>query len=105
MERGKKCKWDHMTINAAARQGNLKMVKYCVANECPIDTGACAHAALHGHLEVLKYLHEKRKRLGLRVLPLWRLQMVISTYSNILLSVSIMNIPHMRASVQPRTAS
>ena len=57
----KKCKWDHMTINAAARQGNLKMVKYCVANECPIDTGACAHAALHGHLEVLKYLREEAK--------------------------------------------
>ena len=57
----KKCKWDHMTINAAARQGNLKMVKYCVANECPIDTGACAHAALHGHLEVLKYSREEAK--------------------------------------------
>ena len=57
----KKSKWDHMTINRAARQGNLEMVKYCVANECPIGTGACAWAALNGHLEVLKYLHEEVK--------------------------------------------
>ena len=33
----KKCKWDERTINAAAYQGNLEMVKYCVANECPIN--------------------------------------------------------------------
>ena len=32
----KKCDWDEWTINAAACQGNLEMVKYCVANECPI---------------------------------------------------------------------
>ena len=37
------------------------MVKYCVANECPIRTGACANAAKNGHLEVLKYLHEEAK--------------------------------------------
>ena len=41
----KKCEWDEMTINAAAYQGNLEMVKYCVANECPIDESACAFAA------------------------------------------------------------
>ena len=33
----KKCEWDKWTIIAAAEQGNLEMVKYCVANECPID--------------------------------------------------------------------
>ena len=33
----KKCEWDEGTINAAAEQGNLEMVKYCVANKCPID--------------------------------------------------------------------
>ena len=33
----KKCEWDDRTINAAAEQGNLEMVKYCVANECPIE--------------------------------------------------------------------
>ena len=57
----KKCKWDEGTINAAARQGNLEMVKYCVANECPIDEDACAFAAFNGHLEVLKYLREEVK--------------------------------------------
>ena len=28
----KKCEWNAGTINTAARQGNLEMVKYCVAN-------------------------------------------------------------------------
>ncbi|CAL6331510.1 unnamed protein product [Bathycoccus prasinos] len=57
----KKCKWNDTTIDAAAYRGNLEMVKYCVANECPIDEYACANAALKGHLEVLKYLHEEAK--------------------------------------------
>ena len=55
----KKCKWNERTINAAAEQGNLEMVKYCVANECHIESEACAFAALKGHLEVLKYLREE----------------------------------------------
>ena len=33
----KKCEWCGGTIIAAASQGNLEMVKYCVANECPIE--------------------------------------------------------------------
>jgi hypothetical protein len=37
------------------------MVKYCVANQCPIDTSACAYAAGKGNLEMLKYLHEEVK--------------------------------------------
>jgi ankyrin repeat protein len=37
------------------------MVQYCVANKCPINTGACAEAARNGHLEVLKYLREEVK--------------------------------------------
>jgi hypothetical protein len=57
----KKCEWDEDTINVAASQGNLEMVKYCVANECPIDEDACAWAAFNGHLEVLKYLREEAK--------------------------------------------
>ncbi|CAL6408715.1 unnamed protein product [Bathycoccus prasinos] len=55
----KKCDWDGWTITGAADQGNLEMVKYCVANECPIDWRACAYAAENGRLEVLKYLHEE----------------------------------------------
>jgi hypothetical protein len=57
----KKCEWDEYTINVAACQGNLEMVKYCVANECPIDEMACARATQNGHLEVLKYLREEAK--------------------------------------------
>ena len=38
----KKCKWDEGTINAAAEQGNLEMVKYCVANEVSYQWWACA---------------------------------------------------------------
>ena len=41
-ERRKSVEWDEWTINRAAEQGNLEMVKYCVANECPIDVnGVC----------------------------------------------------------------
>ena len=57
----KKCDWDERTINAAACQGNLEMVKYCVAKKCPINGWACAEAAGNGHLEVLKYLREEAK--------------------------------------------
>ena len=57
----KKCRWDYRTINMAAEIGNLEMVKFCVANECPINAEACAFAAQNGHLEVLKYLREEVK--------------------------------------------
>jgi len=57
----KKCEWDRWTIHTAAEQGNLEMVKYCVANECPVNAEACACAAFNGHLEVLKYLREEVK--------------------------------------------
>jgi len=57
----KKCEWDWRTINEAAHKGNLEMVKYCVANKCPVYERACGCAALEGHLEILKYLHEEVK--------------------------------------------
>ena len=57
----KECRWHEWTINRAAEQGNLEMVKYCFANECPINEDACLSAARNGHLEVLKYLREEVK--------------------------------------------
>ena len=54
----KNCDWNPSTIYAAARQGNLAMVKYCVENGCPMNAWACSYAAQQGHLDVLKYLHE-----------------------------------------------
>ena len=57
----KKCEWDEWTITRVAEHGNLEMVKYCVANECPIHWHACARAAYEGRLEVLKYLREEAK--------------------------------------------
>ena len=81
------------------------MVKYCVANECPIDECACACAAENGHLEVLKYLREEAKAPWDWSTAIGRLKMVISTYSNILLSVSMINIANGRVHMQPSTAT
>jgi hypothetical protein len=55
----KKCEWNEATIDAAAYLGNLEMLKYCVANECPMNADACASAAHCGSLECLKYLREQ----------------------------------------------
>ena len=57
----KKYRWNKWTIQAAAHHGNLEMLKYCVANKCPVDEVACLHAAENGDLECLKYLREKVK--------------------------------------------
>ena len=48
---------------------------------------------------------KKSKRPGILRLPLGRLQKVISTYSNILLSVSMINIACTRVRLRPRTAT
>ena len=100
----KECEWDEYTINTAAQQGNLEMVKYCVANECPIDEDACGLAADGGHLECLKYLHEEVKAPWDAVLP-GAAQMVIFMYLNILLSVSMINLTNMRVSGRPCSAA
>ena len=54
----KKCEWNYRMIRMAASQGNLEMVKYCVANGWPIGERTCEEAAENGRLEVLKYLRE-----------------------------------------------
>ena len=65
MREEKKCEWNEWTIIVAARQGNLEMVKYCVANKCPINEFACEYAAENGHLEASNTYVKKPKRLGI----------------------------------------
>jgi hypothetical protein len=82
----KNCDWDVGTINAAVRQGNLEMLKYCVANKCPINEWACTEAARKRSSRGTQILTRRsQSALGFGELPTRRLKMVISTYSNILL--------------------
>ena len=56
----KQCQWDERTINAAAREGNLEMLKYCFSNDCPCDEKkACKHAAAGGNLDCLRFLFDQ----------------------------------------------
>jgi len=54
----KKFDWNQRTLNAAAEDGHVHIVKYCMEHKCPIHKLACALAAESGQLDVLKYLHE-----------------------------------------------
>ena len=54
----KKFDWNEWTINAAAKNGHLHIVKYCMEQKCPRCELACSSAAKSGHLDILKYLHE-----------------------------------------------
>ncbi|CAL6286155.1 unnamed protein product [Bathycoccus prasinos] len=54
----KKFDWNELTINAAATNGHLHIVTYCMEQKCPRSKLACAYAAKSGHLDILKYLHE-----------------------------------------------
>ena len=88
----KKCEWDVRTINVAAEQGNLEMVKYCVANECPIDEfGVCMCCQKRSSRVPQILTRRSQSALGLGYCLFGRLKMVIFTYSNILLSVSMIN--------------
>jgi len=58
----KKCEWDERTISAAAYIGNLEMLKYCLANNCPHDERkACLSAAREGHLHCIRFLFDEVK--------------------------------------------
>jgi len=58
----KKCEWDEWTIIMAAYVGNLEMLKYCFANNCPCDEKrSCRNAARNGHLDCLRFLFNKIK--------------------------------------------
>jgi hypothetical protein len=58
----KQCQWDERTINAAARTGNLEMLKYCFSNGCPCcKEESCFHAVHGGHLDCVRFLFTKVK--------------------------------------------
>jgi hypothetical protein len=59
----KHCEWDEWTLYAAARIGNLEMLKYCFSNGCPCDERekSCKQAAIGGHLGCLRFLFDKVK--------------------------------------------
>ena len=58
----KHCEWDEKTIDQAANQGNIEMIKYCISNGCPCDEEtSCKHAALGGHLDCVRFLFAKVK--------------------------------------------
>ena len=46
------------TCNSAAEEGHLDVLKYAHEKGCPWDELTCACAAEGGHLAVLKYAHE-----------------------------------------------
>jgi hypothetical protein len=45
-------------VNNAARQGNVRLLKWARENNLDWDSDTCCCAALNGHLPALKYLHE-----------------------------------------------
>jgi len=58
----KKCEWDEFTIVVATYYGNLEIVKYCFANDCPCDVEkSCENAAGSGSLDCLRFLFDKAK--------------------------------------------
>ena len=46
---------EYLLCAAAARNGDLEMLKALRADDCPWDARTCAYAAEGGHLEVLKW--------------------------------------------------
>ena len=58
----KKCEWDEWTINGAAWEGNLEILKYCFANDCPCDEQQSFFSAVgRGHLDCFLFLFDEVK--------------------------------------------
>ena len=58
----KKCEWDKWTITMVTYVGNLEMLKYCFANNCPYDEmQLCKQAVGNGHLDCLRFLFDEVK--------------------------------------------
>jgi len=101
----KNCDWDEWTICAAARQGNLEMVSIALQMSVLLMRMRVQELPETVISSASNTYAKKSKRLGLLGLPIGWLKRVISTYSNILLSVNMMNITIWRVSVRPRTAT
>ena len=64
----KHCEWDERTINEATLEGNLEILKYCFANECPhyesedvVELTLWFRATTKGHLDCLRFLFDEMK--------------------------------------------
>ena len=101
----KRCEWDEGTIDAAAEQGNLEMVKYCLQISVLSMRERVDGLPQKVISSASNTYAKKSKRPGILGLPLGRLQKVISTYSNILLSVSMINITYWRVILRPSMAT
>jgi hypothetical protein len=62
----KHCEWDERTINEATHEGNLEILKYCFANECPryesedvVELTLWFRATTKGHLDCLRFLFDE----------------------------------------------
>ena len=51
------CPWDKYTCAHAAGGGHLEVLQWLRANDCPWDEDMCEGAAEGGHLEVLQWAH------------------------------------------------
>lgn len=54
-----KCPWDKATTTAAAEYGHLHVLRWCVAEGCPMEGNAYKVAADRGHVDVLTFLKEE----------------------------------------------
>jgi hypothetical protein len=52
------CPWDHFTCANAALHGHLDILQFVHTHGCSWDAWTCSNAALNGHVHVLKYAHE-----------------------------------------------
>ena len=52
------CPWDEGKCNLAAHFGHLKILRWACANGCQCSVITCGNAATGGHLEILKWLRE-----------------------------------------------
>ena len=68
--------WNENTCSNAAIHGHLEILKYAHEKGFPWDEFTCSGAASNGHLEILKYAHEMDAN-GLKILVQWLQEMVI----------------------------